>query len=140
MYDITKTRMLLTMAVFAAVAAVFAGGGNARIPEEDGSGIGVEPVEGIAATIDPLASSRLTGLLRAAQTRDRESGALSGDVIQFSQASSRLVGLLRAAQTRDRESGALSGDVIQFSQASSRLAGLLRAAQTRDRESGALSG
>ena len=38
MYDITKTRMLLTTAMFAAVAAVFAGGGNARIPDEDGSG------------------------------------------------------------------------------------------------------
>jgi hypothetical protein len=43
MYDITKTRILLTTAVFAAVAAVFAGGGNARIPEEDGAGIGAEP-------------------------------------------------------------------------------------------------
>ena len=110
MYDITKTRTLLTMAVFAAVAAVFASGANARIPEEDGSGIGKKSVAGIAATVDPLASSRLTGLLRAAQTRDRESGALSGYVSQVSwQASSRLTGLLRAAQTRDRESGALSG-------------------------------
>jgi hypothetical protein len=43
MYDITKTRILLTTAVFASVAAVFAGGANARIPEEDGSGIGAEP-------------------------------------------------------------------------------------------------
>ena len=38
MYDITKTRILLTTAVFAAVAAVFAGGANAR-PPEDGSDI-----------------------------------------------------------------------------------------------------
>ena len=38
MYDIAKTRMLLTTAVFAAVAAVLAGGVNARIPDEDGSG------------------------------------------------------------------------------------------------------
>jgi hypothetical protein len=38
MYDITKTRMLLTTAAFAAVAAVFAGAGNARILGEDGSG------------------------------------------------------------------------------------------------------
>jgi hypothetical protein len=42
MYDITKTRILLTTAVFAAVAAVFAGGANAR-PPEDGSDIGAEP-------------------------------------------------------------------------------------------------
>ena len=38
MYDITKTRMLLTTAVFAAVAALFAGGANARIPTRHGSG------------------------------------------------------------------------------------------------------
>jgi hypothetical protein len=37
MYDITKTRMLLTTAVFAAVAALCAGGANARIPAEGGS-------------------------------------------------------------------------------------------------------
>jgi hypothetical protein len=37
MYDITETRILMTTAVFAAVAAVFAGGANARIPGEDGS-------------------------------------------------------------------------------------------------------
>jgi hypothetical protein len=36
--DITKTRMLLTTAAFAAVAAVLAGGGNAWILGEDGSG------------------------------------------------------------------------------------------------------
>ena len=45
MYHITKTRMLLTTAVFAAVAAVFAGGANARALAEDGSGIGA----GVAA-------------------------------------------------------------------------------------------
>ncbi len=39
MYDLTKTRMLLTTAVFAAVAAVFAGGANARIPDADGSAV-----------------------------------------------------------------------------------------------------
>lgn len=33
MYDITETRMLVTTAVCAAVAAVFVGGANARIPE-----------------------------------------------------------------------------------------------------------
>ena len=36
MYDITKTRMLLTTAVFAAVAALYAGGANARIPVDEG--------------------------------------------------------------------------------------------------------
>jgi hypothetical protein len=105
MYDITKTRMLLTTAVFASVAAVFAGGANARIPEGDGSGIGVEPVAVVAATGSQYSvmSSRLTGLLRAAQTRDRESGALSGDVSQFSQqASSRLTDLLSSLSPQER--------------------------------------
>ena len=45
MYDITKTRMLLTTAVLAAVAVVFASGANARALAEDGSGIGA----GVAA-------------------------------------------------------------------------------------------
>ena len=35
MYDITKTRMLLTTSVFAAVAALCASGANARIPDQD---------------------------------------------------------------------------------------------------------
>jgi hypothetical protein len=43
MYDITKTRMLLTTAVFAAVAAVLAGGANARALAEDGSGLSAVP-------------------------------------------------------------------------------------------------
>lgn len=43
MYDVTKTRVLLTTAVFAAVAVVFAGGANARALAEDGSRIGAEP-------------------------------------------------------------------------------------------------
>jgi hypothetical protein len=71
MHDITKTRILLTTAVFAAVAAVFAGGANARIPEEDGSGIGVEPVAVVGATVDPLASSSLTGLLSSLSPKER---------------------------------------------------------------------
>ena len=79
MNDIARTRMLLTTAVFAATAAVFAGGANARIPEADGSGFGAEPVAVAAPTVDRLASSRLAGLLRAARTRDRESGAPSGE-------------------------------------------------------------
>ncbi len=48
MYDLTKTRMLLTTAVFAAVAAASAGGANARIPDEDGSGV-VGPVSIVGA-------------------------------------------------------------------------------------------
>jgi hypothetical protein len=47
MYEITRAQMLLTTAVFAAVAAVCAGGASARIPE-DGSGIGAAPVAVVA--------------------------------------------------------------------------------------------
>jgi hypothetical protein len=42
MYDITKTRMLLTTLVFAAVAALYAGGANARILDESGSASGAQ--------------------------------------------------------------------------------------------------
>ena len=37
MFDITKIRMLLTTVVFAAVAALFAAGANARIPPDPGT-------------------------------------------------------------------------------------------------------
>jgi hypothetical protein len=80
MYDIRKTRMLLATAVFAAVAAVCTGAANARIPNEEGEAIRAQPAAAVTATGSQhsVMSSHLTGLLRAAQTRDRESGALSG--------------------------------------------------------------
>jgi hypothetical protein len=43
MYDITKTRMLLTTAVFAAVASLFACGANAMLLADGGSGGGAQP-------------------------------------------------------------------------------------------------
>ena len=42
MYDITKIRMLLTTAVFAAVAALSASGANAMIPADSGSAYGAQ--------------------------------------------------------------------------------------------------
>ena len=42
MYDITKTRMLLTTAVFAAIAALSASGANARIPADTSSASAVQ--------------------------------------------------------------------------------------------------
>ena len=42
MYDITKRRMLLTTAVFAAVAALSASGANAMIPADGGSAYGAQ--------------------------------------------------------------------------------------------------
>jgi hypothetical protein len=47
MYDITRTRMLLTTAVFAAVAALFAAGGNAGIPADTGSAFAAQESLGI---------------------------------------------------------------------------------------------
>jgi hypothetical protein len=49
MYDITKTRMLLTTAVFAAVAALFAAGANARIPADTGSAFAAQESLGIGS-------------------------------------------------------------------------------------------
>ena len=42
MHDITKTRMLLTTAVFAAIAALSASGANARIPADTSSASAVQ--------------------------------------------------------------------------------------------------
>ena len=50
MYDITKTRMLLTTAVFAAVAALYACGGNAMLLDDGGSASGVQSAVTEAAT------------------------------------------------------------------------------------------
>ena len=47
MYDITKTRMLLTTVVFAAVAALFAAAANARIPADTGSAFAAQESLGI---------------------------------------------------------------------------------------------
>jgi len=47
MYDITRTRMLLTTGVFATVAALFAAGANARIPADTGSAFAAQESLGI---------------------------------------------------------------------------------------------
>ena len=47
MYGITKTRMLLTTGVFAAVAALFAAGASARIPADPGSDFAAQESLGI---------------------------------------------------------------------------------------------
>ena len=59
MYDITKTRMLLTTAVFATVAALYAGGANAMRQGNGGTDSGSRPAAAVAATVDPLAVSQL---------------------------------------------------------------------------------
>ena len=64
MYDITKTRMLLTTAVFAAVAALYAGGANARILDESGSASGAR-----ASIRTGVVDSRFAFESRAGSTR-----------------------------------------------------------------------
>jgi hypothetical protein len=80
MNSITRTRTLTATTMFATVAAVLVGGANAMIPKEEGEVILTRPVAAVAATGSQYSvmSSHLAGLLRAAQTRDREAGALGG--------------------------------------------------------------
>ena len=69
MYDITKTRMLLTTAVFAAVAAVFAGGANARALAEDGSGIGAVAAAQAAQVSGTFSVDEMCAALEVEQLR-----------------------------------------------------------------------
>ena len=69
MYDITKTRMLLTTAVFAAVAAVFAGGANARVLAEDGSGLEAVPAAQATHVIGTFSVDEICAALEVEQLR-----------------------------------------------------------------------
>ena len=53
MYDTTKIRMLLTTALIAAVAALIAGGANARIPAEEGDWASSSNLTGVRAALAP---------------------------------------------------------------------------------------
>ena len=53
MYDTTKIRMLLTTALIAAVAALIAGGANARIPAEEGDWANSPNLTGVRAALAP---------------------------------------------------------------------------------------
>ena len=66
MYDITKTRMLLTTAVFAAVAALSASGANARIPADTSSASAVQESLRTGRSTRPR---RRAGGARAARAR-----------------------------------------------------------------------
>jgi hypothetical protein len=84
MYDITKTRMLLMTAVFAAVAAVFSGGANAAI----GTAMATQAVA--TAPAFPSGDELDTAISTAMATRAaRESGTLSGKLQNTSDVVSR---------------------------------------------------
>ena len=88
MYDITKTRMLLTTAVFAAVAALFAcGGANAAIGTAMATqAVATAPAFPSGYELDTAIGTAMA--TQAARTRDRESGTLGGEQ-QVPQASGR---------------------------------------------------
>ena len=73
MYDITKTRILLTTVAFAAVAALFAAGANARIPADTGSAFAAQESLRIgrylARPSGANAKIRFDGQLAATQSR-----------------------------------------------------------------------
>ena len=64
MYDNTRTRMLMATTVFAAVAATYAGGANARILDESGSASGAR-----ASIRTGVVDSRFAFVSRAGSTR-----------------------------------------------------------------------
>jgi len=69
MYDITKTRMLLTTAVLAAVAVVFASGANARALAEDGSGLDAVPAAQATQLSRTFSVDEICGALEVEQLR-----------------------------------------------------------------------
>ena len=93
MYDITKTRMLLTTATLAAGAALFAGGANARIPVGEG-----DWSSGAQARVQAVVDSRFAITdSRAGSTRH---GYVVGGVLIPAQASGQLsFGLKGIAET-----------------------------------------
>jgi hypothetical protein len=100
MYNITKTRMLLTTAVFAAVAVVFAGGANARALAEDGSRVGAEPVAQAPQGSGTFSVDEICAALDLEQTRgilineDAIKAATPGAIQECSHAASRAATLI----------------------------------------------
>ena len=66
MYGITKTRMLLTTTIFAAGAALFAGGANARVLMDEGDGAGGAQASIVTSVVDSRFSITVS---RAGSTR-----------------------------------------------------------------------
>ena len=99
MYDIIRTRMLMATTVFAAVAAIYAGGANARILDESGSASGAR-----ASTRTGVVDSRFAFVSRAGSTRY---GYVVGGVLIIpgqsgGQLSSGLNGIAETGVTADR--------------------------------------
>ncbi len=74
MYGITKTRMLLTTAIFAAGGALFAGGANARILVDEG-----DSASGAQASIETVVDSRFA--IRESRAGSTRYGYVVGGVL-----------------------------------------------------------
>ena len=115
MYDFTKTRMLLTTAVFAAVAALFAcGGANAAI----GTAMATQALATAPAFPNGDQLDTAIGTAMATQAVATAPAFPSGYELDTAIGTAMAT---RAARTRDRESGTLSGEQ-QAPQASGRTA------------------
>ena len=94
MYDITRTRMLLTTAVFAAVAALFAAGGNAGIPADTGSAFAAQESLRIGRYLaQGFVEIRFVGQLAGTQSRagsTRYGYVVGGELIVPRQSSAQL--------------------------------------------------
>ena len=98
MYDISKTRMLLTTVVFAAVAALFAAGANARIPADTGSAFAAQESLGIGRY------AALPSVTKVAQPSETNARIPADTSSAFAaQESLRLGRYLAAALRRERE-------------------------------------
>ena len=116
MYDITKTRMLLTTAVFAAVAALFAcGGANAAI---SGTTMATQAVATAPAFPSGHELDTAIGTAMATQAVATAPAFPSGYELDTAIGTAMAT---QAARTRDRESGTLGGEQ-QAPQASGRTA------------------
>ena len=123
MYDITKTRMLLTTVVFAAVAALFAAGANARIPADTGSAFAAQESLRIGAYASQPPSWRGKGG-KGEETEGATNPLQRTGVARRDNQLDTAIGTAmatQAARTRDRESGTLGGEQ-QVPQASGRTA------------------
>jgi hypothetical protein len=85
MYGITKTRMLLTTTIFAAGAALFAGGANARVLMDEGDGASGAQASIVTSVVDSRFSITVS---RAGSTR--YGYVVGGELIVLRQSSAQL--------------------------------------------------
>ena len=122
MYDITKTRMLLTTAVFAAVAALMVGPASAYSPDVEGGGDGSGSATAVTRQPDAydqavalaLATHPATpGALQSAVTHALAKIAAEASAKQAAQSSATLAPIPSLSHVVGREPAGLTGDSPQ---------------------------